>query len=274
MKVSLCVEPFFPGKTLLDKVREVKKYGFSVIEFWLWDYGFDGKKFYQGERDIDTLSQLVQRGDIEILSFLINSPRIDIGGSLVDKQDRERFLSRMEKALSIARKIKCKKLIALSGNYQQGLSVKEQRQNMIDTLREAIRSLKEEKVTLLVEPLNSWVDFKDYFLDSSRMGCEIVRALNTPYVKLLYDIYHMQIMEGNIIETISKNTDIIGHLHSASVPGRHELDRGELNYKNIMQEIDTLGYTGAFGLEYFPALPSAESLKSMARFVQQTLDSL
>jgi len=274
MKVSLCVEPFFPGKSLLDKVREVKKYGFSVVEFWLWDYSFDGKKSYQGERDIDTLSQLVQKGNVEVLSFLINSPRIDIGGSLVDKQDRERFLSRLKKALSIAGKIKCKKLIALSGKYVRGLPVEEQRQNMIDTLREAIRLFKKEKVTLLLEPLNSLVDFKDYFLDSSRMGCEIVRELNTPYVKLLYDIYHMQIMEGNIIETISKNTNIIGHFHSAGVPGRHELDTGELNYKNIMQAIDNLGYKGAFGLEYFPALPSAESLESMARFVQQTLGPL
>ncbi|MCL6629117.1 MAG: TIM barrel protein, partial [Armatimonadetes bacterium] len=81
-----------------------------------------------------------------------------------------------------------------------------------------------------------------------------------PNVKMLYDVYHMQIMEGNIIHNIGQNIDIIGHFHSAGVPGRHELTSGELNYPDIIAEVDALPYDGYFGLEYAPLMPSEQSL--------------
>lgn len=87
-------------------------------------------------------------------------------------------------------------------------------------------------------------------------------------MKLLYDVYHMQIMEGDIIATIEKNIGLIGHFHSAGVPGRHELYTGELNYKDITQKIDKLGYKGYFGLEYFPLEKSEESLKKTKKLLE------
>jgi len=105
------------------------------------------------------------------------------------------------------------------------------------------------------------VDHPGYFLDSAKEEAKIIREINHPNVRLLYDIYHMQIMEGSIISTIEKNIDIIGHFHAAGVPGRGELYLGELNYPCIIKRIDELGYDGYIGLEYFPSIDSEASLR-------------
>ncbi len=128
-------------------------------------------------------------------------------------------------------------------------------------IKQASKIVEEGNIILVLEPLNTLVDHPGYFLDSAKEGAKIIREINHPNIRLLYDIYHMQIMEGNIISTIEKNVDIIGHFHAAGVPGRHELYLGELNYLNIIKRIDELGYEGYIGLEYFPSIDSEESLR-------------
>jgi len=125
-----------------------------------------------------------------------------------------------------------------------------------------------EDIILMLEPLNTLVDHPGYFLDSPQEAAQIVREVNSPSVKLLFDCYHMQIMNGNLISTIERNIDIIKHFHAAGVPGRHELFIGELNYPNIVKRIDEIGYKEYFGLEYFPTMPSEDSLKSMLKILK------
>ena len=121
---------------------------------------------------------------------------------------------------------------------------------------------------LLLECLNTRTDHFNYFLDSSAEGAAIVRAIDRPNLRLLYDVYHMQIMEGSVIENIEEHLDVIGHFHSAGVPGRHELMDGELNYRHIIRRIEAAGYAGAFGLEYSPASADhAESLRRTRRYL-------
>jgi hydroxypyruvate isomerase len=126
------------------------------------------------------------------------------------------------------------------------------RKNLEGALAEALPMAERADVTLLLEPLNTRVDHPGYYLDSSAEAMEIVRSLNNRHLKVLYDIYHMQIMEGNILATIEANISWIGHFHAAGVPGRGELFGCELDYPSIVAKIDSLGYDGAFGLEYFP----------------------
>ncbi|MBA7497799.1 2-oxo-tetronate isomerase [subsurface metagenome] len=128
--------------------------------------------------------------------------------------------------------------------------------------------MEKEGFTLLLEPLNTYVDHPGYFLNSAKEGARIIRDINHPHIHLLYDVYHMQIMEGNVISTIEQNIDIIGHFHAAGVPGRGELYIGELNYPNIIKRIEGLGYEGCFGLEYFPSMDSEESLKSIKELLE------
>jgi hydroxypyruvate isomerase len=107
------------------------------------------------------------------------------------------------------------------------------------------------------------VDHAGYYLDSTAEAVAIVRAVNSPHLRILYDVYHMQIMEGNVIATIEKNIEWIGHFHSAGVPGRAEHFGGELDYPVILRRIEATGYEGAFGLEYFPKM--ADHLESLKR---------
>jgi hydroxypyruvate isomerase len=121
-------------------------------------------------------------------------------------------------------------------------------------------------VTICLELLNSKVDHKDYQCDHTTWGAEVVKRVNSPKVKLLYDIYHMQIMEGDVIRTIRENIKWIGHFHTGGVPGRNELDdRQELNWPAIMRAIADTGYTGYVAHEF---VPTRDPLKSLAEAVR------
>lgn len=140
-----------------------------------------------------------------------------------------------------------------------------QHEAIVETLRQAKPILEDSGVTVMLEPLNTYVDHAGYYLWSSLEGFEIIREVDHPLVKIVYDIYHQQVMEGNIITNITNNLDCIAHLHSAGHPGRHELQYGENNYNVIFDAVDKSGYTGACGLEYRPILDPVESLKEVKR---------
>jgi hydroxypyruvate isomerase len=107
-------------------------------------------------------------------------------------------------------------------------------------------------VTLVLEPLNTAVDHPGYYLTSTAEGIEIVEEVGSPSVQLLYDVYHQQITEGNVIDTITDHVEHIGHIHIADVPGRHEPGTGELNYANVFDAIDDADYEGYVGCEFSP----------------------
>ena len=130
-------------------------------------------------------------------------------------------------------------------------------------LKAAAPILEEYDVTIMIEPLNTYVNHPGYYLWSSVEAFEIIREVDHPNVKVIYDIYHQQVMEGNIIPSITKNLDCIAHLHAAGHPGRNEMQYGENDYHNIIKAVDAAGYTGALGLEYRPLLDPIESLKSV-----------
>jgi len=142
-----------------------------------------------------------------------------------------------------------------------------QRARVVENLKALGPIAAREGITILLEALNSLVDHKGYFLDSAKAGFDIIREVDHPNVRLLYDVYHMQIMEGNIIDSVTRNMDLIGHFHAAGVPGRHELFTGELDYRHILDAIGKTGYRGAFGLEYWPTMDHAESLRKTAEYL-------
>lgn len=112
--------------------------------------------------------------------------------------------------------------------------------------------LKDTGITLVIEPLNTRVDHKGYFLSSSDEAAGILKTVNSPSVKMLFDIYHQQISEGDIIRHIQEYIQLIGHFHAAGNPGRHELYHSELDYNKVIEAISALGYDKYIGLEYFP----------------------
>jgi hydroxypyruvate isomerase len=152
-------------------------------------------------------------------------------------------------------------VIVFSGN-RAGLSDREGLDNCIGGLNR-VKAIAEAKgVTICLELLNSKVDHKDYQCDRTAWGVEVVRAVDSPRVKLLYDIYHMQIMEGDVIRTIRDNFRYIAHFHTGGVPGRNEIGpTQELNYRAISEAIAALGFTGYFSHEFIPKGDPLSSLR-------------
>jgi hydroxypyruvate isomerase len=262
-KIAVCLEPVFPELPFLERIKRVGELGFPAIEFWLIDHHFDGKDMVPQQKDVAAIKKTCQEAGVVVSDFVLSSAEGYVGGAMVDPKDRGRYLDSLRKLVPIVHELGCQKLITCAGNEVEGLSHQEQLGSAVETLKAAAPIAAEAGLTLLLEPLNIHVDHPGYSISSPHEGADIVRAVDHPNVRLLYDIYHMQIMAGNVIDFIEKNIDIIGHFHAAGVPGRHELYLGELNYPNIVRRIDELGYAGYFGLEYWPTRDSTESLREI-----------
>jgi len=152
-------------------------------------------------------------------------------------------------------------LITFFGN-RKGRGDEEAKANCIAGLERVKKIAEDNDVTVCVELLNSKVDHKDYQGDHTAFGAEVMRRLNSPRVKLLYDIYHMQIMEGDVIRTIRDNHAYIAHYHTGGVPGRHELDgTQELNWAAVCTAIVETGFTGYVAHEFMPTRDPLTSLR-------------
>jgi hydroxypyruvate isomerase len=187
------------------------------------------------------------------------------GGSIADglnvRANHDKILAALTRALPIAASQKVPNLITFFGN-RRGMGDPEASANCIEALNKIKGPAEEHGVTICLELLNSKVDHKDYQGDHSAFGVNIVKAVNSPRVKLLYDIYHMQIMEGDVIRTIRENKEWFGHYHTGGVPGRHELDdTQELNWRTIAAAIAETGFQGYFAHEFIPVRDPLTSLR-------------
>jgi hydroxypyruvate isomerase len=161
--------------------------------------------------------------------------------------------------VALAKQLGCRRLNVLAGNILEGVSWDEHRRTAVEGLRRLEPIAEQAGVMLLIEALNQPANPR-YFLTSSKLGFELVREVNSPAVKFQYDAYHLQIMEGNLIETVTQNIADVGHVQIGDVPGRHEPGTGEINYSNFFAALDRSGYDGYVGLEYVPAGNTEEGL--------------
>ncbi len=259
-RIDICLEAVFDTEPLVERAKKVADAGFDAVEFWFYDFDCITK---DTDRNLAQFGKFCADNNILINNAVVNSPDAGIGGSLVAQEDRDRYLTRLKETIAVCKDINCHAAITCTGNALPAVPIENQRRNAIDTLKAAAEVAEAQDFTLYLEALNTLVDHEGYFLDSAEVGGEIIRAVGSDRVKLLFDVYHMQIMAGNIIARVEKLMDVIGHFHAAGVPGRHDLDIGELNYPNILKAIDGFGYKGLFGLEYWPAGDQMESLKRM-----------
>ena len=178
-----------------------------------------------------------------------------------DPANHDLLVGELEKALPIAAQQGVPNLIAMFGN-RQGRSDEQATQACVTGLRRIAPTAERHGVTICVELLNSKVDHKDYQGDRTAFGANIIEAVGSPRVKLLYDIYHMQIMEGDVIRTIRQHAAHIGHFHTGGVPGRHELDdTQELNWHAVARAIADTGFAGYVAHEFVPTRDPLRSLK-------------
>jgi hydroxypyruvate isomerase len=187
------------------------------------------------------------------------------GGSIPDglnvRANHNAIVSNFERLLPRAEAEHVPNVITFFGN-RRGMSDEEATANCVEGLNRVRRVAEDHGVTICVELLNSKVNHKDYQGDRTAFGAAIIKAVGSPRVKLLYDIYHMQIMEGDVIRTIRANRDLIGHFHTGGVPGRHELDDSqEINWRAVCLAIADTGFTGYVAHEFEPTRDPLTSLR-------------
>ncbi len=242
MRLCVPVPCFFKDIPFQDAIYRIKALGFDAAETYNWK-----------NLDIDAVKKALDDTGVELMSMCTTEFR------LTDPEYRTAWLDGLKESCVAANKLGVKRLITQVGQ-DTGAPRKDQHAAIVETLKLAKPILEESGVTIMIEPLNTYFNHPGYYLWSAVEGFEIVREVDGPYVKVVYDIYHQQIMEGNIIPNITGNLDCIAHLHAAGHPGRHEMQNGESDYRVIFAAVDKAGYTGACGLEYSPLMPPEESL--------------
>jgi len=195
-----------------------------------------------------------------------------VKSGIADPGGREAFLSDMNTLLPIAEKLECPAIIVLSGNRVEGLSHDAQHQSCVETLKRAGDIAGKRNVSLLLENIDPEENPK-YYLTSVAEGFEIVREVNHPRVKFLYDFYHEQISEGNLIKKLEKNIEEVGLVHIADVPGRHEPGTGEINYPNIFRKLAQLRYDRYAAMEFIPTGDAVAGLRAAKDMALQAISN-
>ncbi len=188
----------------------------------------------------------------------------DIVHGLNREANHPKILDQLRKSIDFAAGNGVPNVICMAGNRTlNGHTVSDEEGMEVCSkgLKQVVGLAEEKKVTLIMEGLNSKKDHKDYMYDKTEWGVKLCKKVGSPRFKLLYDIYHMQIMEGDVIATVTKYKDYIAHYHTGGVPGRHEIDETqELNYPAIVAAILANGYTGFLGQEFIPKRDPVTSL--------------
>lgn len=191
-----------------------------------------------------------------------------IQNGINNRKNHAEFERRLRDAIRAAAEAGAPNVIVMAGD-RKGITDQEGLDNSVIFLNQVKAFAEDHKVTLCMELLNSKVDHPGYMCDSTKWGAEVCKRVNSPRVKLLYDIYHMQIMEGDVIRTIRENIQYIGHFHTAGNPGRHEFDETqELNYVPICKAIADLGFEGYLAHEYSPTRDPLGTLEKMMRICE------
>ena len=180
--------------------------------------------------------------------------------------DRTReFQEGVARAIDYARALGCRQINCLSGIAPASIPHERSRETFVANLKYAAPRLAEHGILLLIEPINTR-DIPGFFLSTTAQALDIMQEANEPNLYLQYDVYHMQMMEGSLADTIRKNLARIAHIQVADVPGRHEPGTGEINYAFLFQHLDKIGYPGWVGCEYKPLAKTEEGLGWLKRY--------
>jgi hydroxypyruvate isomerase len=257
MALKYCVNlsMLYTEHPFLDRFAKAARAGFTAVEY-LFPYELDLT---------EVKARLEHLGLVQVL-FNLHAGDTSTGewGTLANPQRLVYFRWSIAKALEVAQFLNCTRLHVMFGNTVAGIERNVQVECAVENLSLAAPLAAEAGVTLLIEPLNA-MDFPTYGLLRTAEALSIIRQVNHPQVKLQYDIYHAQMTEGNLINTITNCLPDIGHIQIADVPGRHQPGTGEINYGAVLEVIRKLNYSGYVGLEYRPSNDSDPSLAWLAR---------
>ena len=240
----------------LDRFRAAKEYGFDFVEFWGWM-----------DKDLDAVKAAAEAADVGISGF-----NGDAELSLIDPAHKKDYLAYLRQSVAAAKKVGARSVTIHSNGLGEGgrvicaypeLSDTVKIASMFGTLLECAKIAEDSGVLMNLEPLNITTDHVGNFLATTRMAAELTRLVGSPMVKVLYDVYHMQLNEGSLCDNIRAYGDQFGHVHVADAPGRHEPGTGEINYHQVFACLEEIGYQGLVGFEFIPKTSTAEAVKAV-----------
>jgi len=246
-RLSACIEMIFRELPFVDRIAATKSAGLDTVEFWGWR-----------NKDLSAVRAACVEQGVRVATF-----GLDTGAPLVAENGMEALLQGTRDSIEAARQLEVNTLLCTTGNERQEVSREEHRRIVVRKLKAIAPLLEDAGVTAVLEPLNILIDHAGYYLVTTNEGLRIIDEVDRPGVKLLYDIYHQQISEGNVIRNLTQNIAKIGHVHAADNPGRNEPGTGELNYTVIFRKLDEAGYPGYVGLEYRPSKDAAQTLREV-----------
>jgi hydroxypyruvate isomerase len=242
--LSVCVEMLFRDLPFLERLDRVAETGAPAFEFWRW-----------AEKDLPAVAERARRLGLRCAGLVGSG-----GGPLVDPARRRDFVDGVRASIQAARTVGATTLIATTGQALAGVERAAQHASIVEGLRASASLAEDAGMTLVLEPLNTLVDHAGYYLDTTAEGAQIVDAVGSPAVKLLFDAYHAAVMGEEIVAEVRAHVGRVGHVHVAGAPGRHELGRGQLDYRAFFDALAASGYEGYVGLEFRPTGDHAEAV--------------
>ncbi|OGV49258.1 MAG: hypothetical protein A2X49_10095 [Lentisphaerae bacterium GWF2_52_8] len=245
VNLSVCIEMFWRDLSPEQKIQKAAGLGFKHVEFWSWS-----------NKNLDSLAKSAKKNKLSIGAFCFEAAK-----RLVEPNAEEALVKGLEDSIAAAKKLKVKSLIITTGNERKAESFEVTRRTVVRNLKALLPTLEKNGMTLCIEPLNPIVDHVGYWLNKMSDAADICYEIDSPNVKILMDIYHQQLTEGNIIANLRQYAPLIGHFHTAGAPGRHELAGGDLDYASIFRAIEDTGYKNLIGLEFSPLNDTAAALR-------------
>lgn len=250
VKYSVCIDMMFSDYDFYDRFKMAKKSGADAVEFWRWSI-----------KDLEKVSEELENNGLSFAIFNMDSEDETLSAELLrgilNQGRKEDVKKALIESIPVYKRLGAAGMIVLIGETLD-IPYDEQIENIKECLRYVAPIAEKEGITLLLEPLNDF-DRKNYFLPRAAEVFEIIREIGSPNIKLLFDIYHEQLMRGNLINSINENIDSIGHFHVADAPGRHEPGTGEINYPNVLKAIENTAYDRYVGLEYRATIPDEKT---------------
>jgi len=250
-KFAVNIEMWWTKLPFLDRIRQTAALGFPAVEFWPWK-----------NKDLDATLKLTQELKIEIAQFTAWGFK----PGLNNPQNHKAFVKAIKDACEVAKKLKCRKMTVVAGDDQPGMTQEQMHENVIAGLKLAAPIAEDHDVMMILEPMNIRVDHKGHCLYGSPPAIRICNEVKSFHVKINWDLYHMQITEGDLCGRLAEGMEAkqIGYLQLADHPGRHEPGTGEIHYNRVLKQAYDLGYRDYVGLECRPKEGELSAAKRVA----------
>ncbi len=249
--LSTCIEwQFAEAGDLAARLHAAKAAGFGLAEFHLWR-----------DKPVAAIADALNETGMRLTGVCVDPRR-----SIVDPAERDEMLAAVRETIAATAILGKPALIVASGFKVEGMSEGEHFDNAVAALRAAADAAEAAGVMLLLEPLNTRL-FAAMYLVSTKLGLDLIEAVGSPNLRLLYDVWHSAVMGEDMAEVLAGRIHLVEHVQVADIPDRNEPGTGDLDWAKVAATLRDLGYTGAIGLEYFPTMPMDQSLAQSQRML-------